>query len=269
MGNNAFYGTKMLMGLLKGVKLSPEEIEKVKKAFEKEITERPFRVAVIGQSGVGKTTTLNSVFGLDKYTARIAEGTKDVTEEIFEIRDGFKLSIYDMPGLGNDLDRDNIYEKMYEKILPQCDVIVYIISGRSKNIGVDCRILNNIVLRICKQNNILKNTVVAVNKIDTIGETIDRNDPELSWDRIHNCPTEKLANAITERLQVINHALVREHIFGEGALQKENIVYYSAAYNFNLRSFFMAILNTERGWIWATTVGFENIGKWSDKALNL
>lgn len=269
MDSKTFFGSKLLRELLKGAKLSPQEIERVNVAFEKEIKERPFRVAIIGQSGVGKTTTLNSVFGLNKYTARIAEGTKDVSEEIFEIRDGFKLSIYDMPGLGNDIDRDAIYEKLYEKILPQCDVIVYIISGRSKNVGVDCRILNNIVLRICKQNNILKNLVIDVNKIDTIGETIDRNNPELSWDRINNCPTEKLKAAIFERLRVINHALVREHIFGEDALTKDNIVYYSAVYNFNLRSFFMAILNTDRGWIWATTVGIENIGKWSDKKLNL
>ena len=247
--------------------MSTDEIEQVDKAFEKEITERPFRVAIIGQSGVGKTTTLNSVFGLEKFTSRVAEGTVDVQEDIFDIRDGFKLSVFDMPGLGYDIDRDEVYKEMYNEVLPMCDVVIYIINGRAKNIGIDCNILKNIVIPICKKNNILRNLVLAVNKIDTIGETIDANDIELRWDRHTNRPSKKLAKAIEERFQVISHALVRENIFEQGSISIDNLVFYSAAYNYNLRSFFMAILNTERGWIWATTVGIENIGKWTDNNL--
>lgn len=237
--------------------------------YLQEITERPFRVAVIGRSGVGKTTTLNSVFGLNRYTSRIAEGTTDVEEEIFDVRDGFKLSIFDMPGLGNDIDKDVQYEKLYEKILPGCDVIVYIINGRSREVGEDCDILKNVVIRICQKNNILRNLVLAVNKIDSIGETVDKNDPDLRWNKVENRPTEKLAKAIEDRLTNINRALVKEKIFGENGISIDNLVYYSAVYNFNLREFFLAILKTERGWIWASTVGFENIGKWSDKRMNL
>ena len=117
--------------------VSETDKKKVMDAINDEITERPFRVSVIGQAGVGKSTTLNAVFGLKYYTSDVAEGTTDIEEKKFQMRDGFNLSIYDMPGLGYDIAKDMEYEKMYKKILPDCDVIVYIINAHSKDIGED------------------------------------------------------------------------------------------------------------------------------------
>lgn len=193
--NQKFAIEKMLSAIL-GNKVSSEEKKQVMDAINSEITERPFRVAVIGQSGVGKSTTLNSVFGLKNYTSDVAEGTTDIEEKKFEMRDGFSLSIYDMPGIGYDVDKDAEYERMYAKILPECDVIVYIINAHSKDIGEDCRILREVVLPVCNTNQIKDNLILAFNKIDTIGEMQDPNDPELRWNTSENLPTEKLKKAI-------------------------------------------------------------------------
>lgn len=270
--SSEFYIIDLFKKVLSGGNVSDGDQKRVFDALEKEIKERPFKVAVIGQAGVGKSTTLNSVFGLDHYTSSVSEGTTDIIEEVFEIRDGFKLAVYDMPGLNVSVKKDLIYEEKYKKILPGCDVVIYIINAHSRDIGEDCRILKNVVIPICKDNNILKNLVIAVNKIDTVGET-QNEEPypvELQWDEEENKPTPQLAKLIEEKLHIINVALVKAHIIDNSENVNANqFVIYSAMYNFNLRDFFMAILNTERGWIWATTVGIENIGKWSDKRLNL
>lgn len=258
--------------ILSGGNVSDGDQKRVFDALEKEIKERPFKVAVIGQAGVGKSTTLNSVFGLDHYTSSVSEGTTDIIEEVFEIRDGFRLAVYDMPGLNVSVKKDLIYEEKYKEILPGCDVVIYIINAHSRDIGEDCRILKNVVIPICKDNNILKNLVIAVNKIDTVGEP-QNEEPypvELQWDEEENKPTPELAALIVDKLHTISVALVKADIIDDSENVNSNqFVIYSAMYNFNLRDFFMAILNTERGWIWATTVGIENIGKWSDKRLNL
>lgn len=270
--SSEFYIIDLFKKVLSGGNVSDGDQKRVFDALEKEIKERPFKVAVIGQAGVGKSTTLNSVFGLDHYTSSVSEGTTDIIEEVFEIRDGFKLAVYDMPGLNVSVKKDLIYEEKYKKILPGCDVVIYIINAHSRDIGEDCRILKNVVIPICKDNNILKNLVIAVNKIDTVGEP-QNEEPypvELQWDEEENKPTPQLAKLIEEKLHIINVALVKAHIIDNSENVNANqFVIYSAMYNFNLRDFFMAILNTERGWIWATTVGIENIGKWSDKRLNL
>ena len=252
--------------IFKKAKVSQKEQEQVNAALNKELIEKPFRVAVIGQSGVGKSTTLNSVFGLKNYTSNLAEGTTEIVEKIFPMRDGFKLSIYDMPGLNNDVDKDIEYEKLYKKILPDCDVIVYIINAHSRDFGEDCRILKEVVLPICNNNQIRENMVLAVNKIDTIGENIDPNDPELQWDVFRNEPTKKLKAAIKTKLGDIVDKLIDERLLGtaEGFAQHQR-VFYSAVFNYNLQDFIRAISKAgKRGWIWPATVGFEQAGRWSD-----
>lgn len=259
-----------LLDAILGKNVSEQEKQEVMTAINKEIVEKPFKVAVVGQSGVGKSTTLNAVFGLDNYTSEIAEGTTDIEEKTFPMRDGFNLSIYDMPGLGCDVDKDVEYEKMYQKVLPNCDVIVYIINAHSKDLGEDCRLLRDVILPICNQNEIKDNLILAFNKIDTIGESEDPNDPLLKWDVFENLPTEKLKKAIKVKLSELTDKLIDENLIGSAdAIKPDQVVFYSAIYNYNLGDFLGAITKAgKRGWIWTATVGFERIGKWSDKKLN-
>lgn len=249
--------------------VSLEDQQTINSALEKEILERPFRVAVIGQSGVGKSTTLNAVFGLSNYTSDIAEGTTEIVEKVFPMRNGFNLSIYDMPGLNNDVDKDIEYEKLYQKILPGCDVIVYIINAHSKDFGEDCRILKEVVLPICNTNHVRENLILAINKIDTIGESYDPNDPELRWDVFENKPTTKLEGFIKTKLGDIIDKLIDEHLVGSAqALKASQVVFYSAIYNYNLKPFVLAITKAgKRGWIWPATVGLEVVRNHKDAQL--
>ncbi len=147
-----FLVNQILDRVLEKGKVSDDEKKEVNQKIEEEIQNKPFRVAVIGQSGVGKSTTLNSVFGLTNYTSNLAEGTSEIVEKVFPMRDGFNLSLYDMPGLNNDVDKDAKYEEMYKQILPGCDVIVYVVNSHSRDFGEDCRILKDVVLPICNKN---------------------------------------------------------------------------------------------------------------------
>lgn len=262
-----------LFAKILGGRVSPEEYNQVFERVEHEIHDKPFKVAVIGQSGVGKSTTLNAIFGLENYTANLKEGTTDIIEKIFPMRDGFNLSIYDMPGLNNDIRKDEEYSKLYKEILPGCDVVVYIINAHSRDFGEDCRILKEIVLPICDANAVMDNVILAVNKIDTIGESFAPDDPDYQWDYINNIPSPALKQCIQIKITEITSKLVDENIILMGdnhALNPEQIVFYSATQNFNLLSFLKAITNAgKRGWFWTSTVGIERLGKWSDKRLNL
>lgn len=249
--------------------VSEEDKNTVNAALENELLGKPFRVAIIGQSGVGKSTTLNSVFGLNNYISNLAEGTTDIVEKIFPMRDGFSLSLYDMPGLNNDEDKDIEYEKLYKKILPDCDVIVYVINAHSRDFGEDCRILKEVVLPICNANQVRDNLILGINKIDTIGENIDPKDPELKWDVFENKPTEKLKEAIKTKLSDMIDKLINEGLVGSAdTLETHQIVFYSAVFNYNLRDFILAIAKAgKRGWIWPATVGLEQVKKASDAKL--
>ena len=85
-------------------KVSEQEKSEVAQKLSDEIRKHPFKVAVIGQGGVGKTSTIQSVFGVNPSKSNkirsVAEGTTEVEEKVFDIADGFSLSLSDMLHLG-------------------------------------------------------------------------------------------------------------------------------------------------------------------------
>ena len=116
MSNYTFMIQKLFAAIFKKANISKKDQDEVFGKLENEITGRPFKVAIIGQSGVGKSSTLNAVFGLTLPVSDIEEGTTEIIEKIFPMRDGFNLSIYDMPGLLQSRKRDKVYEEMYREI---------------------------------------------------------------------------------------------------------------------------------------------------------
>ena len=259
LSNYSFIIQKLFALILKSV--TKEEKEEVFGKLDAEITGRPFKVAIIGQSGVGKSSTLNAVFGLNLPVSDIKEGTTEIIEKVFPMRDGFNLSIYDMPGLLQSRSRDKVYEEMYKEVLPQCDVIVYVIKANTRNIGDDCKILKDVVLPICNANSVKDNLIIAVNKVDIIGESINPDDPELQWDDFRNEPSEKLWECIHKKKMDIYEKLVDENLVliqNSNALRPDQVVFYSAIYEYNLGTFLKAITKAgKRGWIWTGVMGLE------------
>lgn len=270
---NEFPLERMLRNFLtKTGKVTATDIKEVSEKLSAEIRTKPFRVAIIGQSGVGKTSTIQSVFGVkpgksNKIKA-VEEGTPDIEEKLYDIEDGFSLSIADMPGLKNDIKKDiNVYIPLYKKELPDCDLIIYIIDAHAKELGVDIQILRDIVIPICQKAGKTRNIIIALNKIDAIGQSFPeyRTNKEYHWDKIENKPTATLGKLIKERVMHIYEKLVENNIFDD--IDCEQSPAYSAVYAYNLQDFLLAILESERGYIFVGTVADKVMSRWSDKKM--
>ena len=119
----------------------------------KEKKEKPINVAIIGQSGVGKSTTVNHLFGATERVSRTVEGTnvenfKGYKEYVLD--DGSIMRVADLPGYGRSLEnvgdekkdlKDYMQEEKYKTIyineLKKCDVILLIIQANDKSIADD------------------------------------------------------------------------------------------------------------------------------------
>lgn len=106
----------------------------------KEKKEKPINVAIIGQSGVGKSTTVNNLFGATERVSRIGEGTDDKNYKGYKeyfLDDGSIMRVADLPGYGRGVSEDEKYKALYINTLKDCDVILLIIQANDKAIVDD------------------------------------------------------------------------------------------------------------------------------------
>lgn len=204
------------------------------------IKERPYKIAIIGQNGAGKKTTVKAFFGLSDYSKGFAKEETSVAIDSINPIEGVEFIIYD----NNTTD---INEYFLNAALSDCDFILYIIDASSRNMHKDFRLLKEHILPICERNNQLRNLILAFNKIDTMGECITPDDQELRWDVFNNEPTEKLKSIITSRLNEIFEQLIAEKLVAveKYTINPEQVMWFSAEYEYNLRPFLHYVIRLE------------------------
>ena len=116
-----------------------EQIELVKHEIEKELNAwetQTVKIAVIGQSGVGKSTWINKFRGLTPFgkgekgslyaKVDVIEGTKNVEKYVFE--DNPNIQIYDLPGAGT---RDFPIDQ-YPDLVKMDDYDVFLLLSKNR-----------------------------------------------------------------------------------------------------------------------------------------
>ncbi len=215
----------------------------IKEQYEKELNQPP-RIAIIGATGVGKSSTINALFGTNEPISHTRAKTA-LPEKIAVTLDGSHvqgangdLIIYDMPGIGESIDRDEEHIGSYRDILSICDVAVWIVSAVDRRFTYDQFVIRDVLGQVNKQ--LLSRLVVGVNKVDLLHPN--------NWDTKTNLPSREQEQNLQDRLEDILHH-VRKVILG---FPKQNIVGYSATKRYRLEQLFGAMLRAspdERAWV--------------------
>jgi predicted GTPase len=212
----------------------------------KELKEKPPTIGLIGVSGVGKSYTINTLFKTDLQTSDTLACTKDFLNIplSLKINNGkakghdTKLHIVDAPGLGEDIDCDLEYIRQYKDNLQQCDVILWIMTGRNRAVSLDQQYLKEFP-------DFYSKMVFAINQVELI-------EPQ-EWNEKINLPMQKQKENIAiiekDRKEKI------EKVLG----QQIKICSYSAKAKYNLEELFGLLIDScpeDRKWIFNELKGF-------------
>jgi predicted GTPase len=116
--------------------LSEDDLNLVLSKFKQE-SSRPPKVAIFGKAGVGKTTTINSLFNAKWKTSHTIVGTTSAQAKKFDLSTGGTLDVVDLPGYGRSLAEDREYEKIYEDLIPTCDLVLLIVQADARDLADD------------------------------------------------------------------------------------------------------------------------------------
>lgn len=222
------------------------ELEIVKEAVRQEVEERPPTIGMIGVSGVGKSSTVNTLFRTNFATSDTTACTKAFQHKDVALTfTGGKargsqalLRVFDAPGLGESVERDPEYLAQYHQHLPSCDVIIWIMAARNRGLALDQRYLEEL-------KSYHGRMVFGVNQVD-LTEPMD-------WHPVVNGPSPEQERNIERIVQDRQEKL--EQVLGRAV----TVIPYSARVRFNLQGFFTAIIEAcpdDRSWIFSNLKAF-------------
>lgn len=193
--------------------------------------ENGVHVAVIGKTGVGKTTTINNLFGVDMHVSHVAAATKSA--QTVDLRsDTGLLRVTDLPGFGEDLDSDTANKAMWTEALLRADVALLVLKADDRAMAGVQQFMRDVAPR-----EAAKRIIVAINQVDLVqpGQWLDG--PNLP------SPQQELsiANIVKERARSIDK--VRK-------LEASQIIAYSALKRYRLQELFESMIRHTAGEAW-------------------
>jgi uncharacterized protein len=108
-------------------------------------SDKPLTVAIMGQTGNGKSSLLNALFGTRLQVGDVRPTTKIPEPVTVPGLTGHPLTFWDMPGIGESDSADRDYLAMYREKLVTSDVVLWAMHADSRSTLFDATALDTML----------------------------------------------------------------------------------------------------------------------------
>jgi len=127
-----------------GTPIPPEQKEAIKTRLKTILTYEP-KVGVFGKTGAGKSSLCNALFGKDVCPVSDVESCTRDPQEVLLNMGGKDIKLVDVPGVGENKAHDIEYGKLYNSLLPDLDLVLWVLKGDDRAFSTDAEFYKNIV----------------------------------------------------------------------------------------------------------------------------
>lgn len=195
----------------------------------------PLDVLLVGATGVGKSSTLNALFG--KEVSKVGTGVNPETMLVKHYELNNVLRIWDSPGFGDGKEADKEHTKKIIDILYKTythedgtwgfiDLVLVILDGSLRDMGTTYRLLENVILPNMQPERVM----VAINQCDLAMKG-------RYWNSEQHCPEPELTAFLEEKALSVQSRLLEAT-----GLKIRKPVYYSAQENYHVDKFMDSLI---------------------------
>jgi len=148
-------------------------------------------IGIMGKTGAGKSSLCNALFqGEVTPVSDVDACTRDVLR--LRLSSGeHSLILVDLPGVGESEQRDKEYESLYRRILPELDLILWVIKADDRAFSIDERFYRRVM------TGYQQRVLIVVNQADKI-------EPCHEWNATNNAPSPSQSANIEAKLESIH-----------------------------------------------------------------
>ncbi|CNB45170.1 GTPase [Yersinia ruckeri] len=155
-------------------------------------------IGIMGKTGAGKSSLCNALFqGEVTPVSNVEACTRDVLR--FRLSSGsHSLLLVDLPGVGESGQRDEEYTKLYRRILPELDLVLWVIKADDRALSVDEHFYRQVMLT--HQHRVL----FVVNQAD-------KAEPCHEWNIVNNMPSPAQQLTIEAKRTALRQLFLPSH----------------------------------------------------------
>lgn len=153
------------------------------------------KIGILGKTGVGKSSLVNALIGEDICEINEVQAcTRNPKEVLMNISKDKKILLLDVPGVGENYSRDLEYADLYQKLLPELDLVLWLIKADDRAFTTDELMYKHFVRPHLEQGKPLLFVINQVDKIEPIRE----------WDYKNNRPGVKQSINIENKINEVS-----------------------------------------------------------------
>lgn len=155
-------------------------------------------IGIIGKTGSGKSSLCNALFQSEVTPVSDVDAC---TREVLRLRlssGDNNLILVDLPGVGESEQRDKEYESLYRRILPELDLILWVIKADDRAFSIDERFYRRVM------TDYQQRMLFVVNQADKI-------EPCHEWNAASNAPSPHQLVNIEAKLESISQLFSPYH----------------------------------------------------------